>query len=808
MLLPLQGDHWKQWGELEKKRNREKHFDDTMEEFTAKNQDAQKTLRKEQVRLYLSSSSDFIQSIFYNLITIPALQEYFITWIKLFLDDQCRAVLPGLHDKYHQRCTDDRKQNCQQISGNQTELQLLEKELLDASFGLENILREFGQIYESANHSQDFFVRKMEHQGSALRNTAYQPEIQELPFVVANLLLKGVPFELMDGDAAFVPVTWVKAVFKELERITENKTLLVVSVVGIQSSGKSTLLNTMFGLQFAVSAGRCTRGVYCQLIPVDRQSTKLDCDYVLVVDTEGLRAPELQEQSRVHDNELATFVIGLGDITIVNIKGEIVADIEDVLQIVIHALLRIKLVNDKIKLKPTCIFVHQNVCSVSAETKMKFGQEKFHSFLDRMTKAAAHQENIIQYTRFDQVIQFDDQKHIWYIPDLWQGEQPMATVNLAYSEKVKQIRNSIIGDMTKSSNLVTVNRFSSRIHDLWNAILHENFVFSFKNCEESRAFLNLDAFFSSLSWDLKDESMKMIQQATSDILSLNDNLETVKNQKVTCILQQLLQKQVSLEEQLKRYFKESENRDILENWRSRYTENLRNLFTDERAEICRNMDIYVNLRSTQLQNEEEANKYTEKVIELARSTASYLKTKSGSKQMNDDELNRYFDREWSPWISQLSSTCDQEDAETIISKSFFSEIYNYFQSHAALLKEVLSGNPLKNFHNCSFDVVIFPLPKDLSYGETIKVLEEKDEQGNKDKTVKKIINFSSKATSDQNQIKCLSLARAKCAELMSEIAEYVTNLRGQDFQPNQTTKSFREWILFSKIWNPNEMISV
>ena len=142
----------------------------------------------------------------------------------------------------------------------------------------------------------------------------------------------------------------------------------MISVVGIQSSGKSTLLNTMFGLEFTVSAGRCTRGVYCQLIPVDRQTTNLQCDYILVVDTEGLRAPELQEASMVHDNELATFVIGLGDITLVNIKGEVVADIQDVLQIVVHALLRIKLVNEKnINLQPSCMFIHQNVSAVNAE---------------------------------------------------------------------------------------------------------------------------------------------------------------------------------------------------------------------------------------------------------------------------------------------------------------------------------------------------------------------------------------------------------------------------------------------------------
>jgi predicted GTPase len=39
-------------------------------------------------------------------------------------------------------------------------------------------------------------------------------------------------------------------------------------VIGPQSSGKSLLLNTLFGAQFLSSAGRCTRGIYGCLIDI------------------------------------------------------------------------------------------------------------------------------------------------------------------------------------------------------------------------------------------------------------------------------------------------------------------------------------------------------------------------------------------------------------------------------------------------------------------------------------------------------------------------------------------------------------
>ena len=769
-LLPLQGKFWKKWGKLQKERNRERKLDEV---YIADNQGTQNKLRDEQITLYQNPSMDFIKQFFRFLMNTRAAsaQQYFIIWVKLALDDCSRQILPGLHDEYHKCWSTMRKQETQEGSCDKSELNSLEKQLSDASFGLEHILRELGQIYEAGKqHKTEYKV---------------EDEINQLPNLVANLLLKGIPFELMDGDAAFVPVTWIKAVLHELEGIIGNKKLFIVSVVGIQSSGKSTLLNTMFGLQFAVSAGRCTRGVYCQLIPVDRESTKLECDYVLVVDTEGLRAPELQETSMVHDNELATFVIGLGDITIVNIKGEIVADIQDVLQIVIHAMLRIKLVDNKIHLKPTCIFIHQNVPAVSAEEKMKFGQEKFHSFLDRMTKAAADQENIDNCTRFDQVIQFDEQKHIWYLPDLWQGEQPMATVNCAYSEKVEKIKDVIVNDIAKHSTPVTIKHFSSRIVDFWDAILHENFVFSFKNSEEIKAFSNLDVYFSKLSWDLKNDGLQLQQQAVNEIMSSKEEVQTLKDHHITGITHKLLIKQQVLVAGMEEYFETSENKDILEQWRGRYRDNLLNLCKDERDKIEKNIFKYANLREMRLKNENTAESYRDEVFKLAKQTASDLKIESESNKLTEDELNHYFDKAWSSWINKLSSTRDDEDVDSVIKTAVFIEISQYFNAHAEQLNAHLSGNSFNDLSKASFRELINIEAEDLAYGE---IVEENDKKRNVIVRMWKAVTHSK---SSEIQSRCLRMAADKCNEIFASIANYVKSLKEQDFQPNQASQVIR-----------------
>lgn len=162
------------------------------------------------------------------------------------------------------------------------------------------------------------------------------------PTLAAELLIAGHPLELMDGDTAYVPLIWVSAVLDEVISKLGDPRVFVLSVLGIQSSGKSTMLNAMFGLQFAVSAGRCTKGAFMQLVRVSEEMKEvLKFDYILVIDTEGLRALDQAGHNTIHhDNELSTFVVGLGNMTLINIFGENLHEMQEVLQIVVHAFMR------------------------------------------------------------------------------------------------------------------------------------------------------------------------------------------------------------------------------------------------------------------------------------------------------------------------------------------------------------------------------------------------------------------------------------------------------------------------------------
>ncbi|CAK6983689.1 interferon-induced very large GTPase 1-like [Scomber scombrus] len=160
------------------------------------------------------------------------------------------------------------------------------------------------------------------------------------------MLLGGYPLELLDGDASNIPERWVTDVLMELhKKVGEQSRLLVLTVLGVQSTGKSTLLNTMFGVQFPVSSGRCTRGAYMLFLKVEEDmKCGLNYDFIVLIDTEGLKSPAMAqlEDSYVHDNQMATFVIGLSDVTIINVAMENLTEMKDILQIAVHAFLRMK----------------------------------------------------------------------------------------------------------------------------------------------------------------------------------------------------------------------------------------------------------------------------------------------------------------------------------------------------------------------------------------------------------------------------------------------------------------------------------
>uniref|UniRef100_A0ACB8EWJ9 Uncharacterized protein n=1 Tax=Sphaerodactylus townsendi TaxID=933632 RepID=A0ACB8EWJ9_9SAUR len=196
-----------------------------------------------------------------------------------------------------------------------------------------------------------------------------------LPGIAADLMLEGFPMELMDGDASNIPLQWITDVLTALH-----------SKLG----GKSRMKKAW---------------------KAPRKLAKL-------------------EDSYEHDNELATLVIGLSDITLVNLAMENTTEMKDILQIVVHAFLRMEETGHK----PNCQFVHQNVSDVSAHDQNMRDRKRLLEQLNEMTRAAAKMEKQFREVSFSDVMDYNPEKHTCFVARIVCVADAYNQLSVKYSE--------------------------------------------------------------------------------------------------------------------------------------------------------------------------------------------------------------------------------------------------------------------------------------------------------------------------------------------------------------------------------------
>ncbi|KAL0165518.1 hypothetical protein M9458_037362 [Cirrhinus mrigala] len=659
-LLPYQGKLWHQWCQ----KNKELHRPQANEldtECTKKTTELMKI--REQQHEY--DISEFMTLFIKEMNSGAAEKMFFLKWLGILLDENISADLTVLRYKHDEQWSTvlklkENSEKSSQLKAEQSKLERISKELQAAAFGLEHIMREVGQIYESCAS-----VEKIK--------TGLQFEISSLPSLAAEMMISGFPLELMDGDAAHVPVIWITAVLEELIQKLGDKRVFVLSVLGIQSSGKSTMLNAMFGLQFAVSAGRCTRGAFMQLVRVsDEMKEKLNSesdkmktqifDYILVVDTEGLRSSELAVRStRHHDNEMATFVVGLANLTLINIFGENLSEMQDILQIVVQAFLRMK----KVKLNPSCVFVHQNVSDVTAVEKNMEGRRRLQETLDEMTKLAAKEE-VYDAECFNDVIEFDIRNDVKYFAQLWEGNPPMAPTNPNYCENIQELKETIMSHASNSDHMKLTDLKDS-IKNLWEALLNERFVFSFQNSLEITAYRRLETEYNQWSWTLRSAMLDIEYKLHNKIE--NEEIDEVKESDLKV---ELKEKSERVKSSVSDFFEKDTDAGILIQWKNSFEIKIQELQETIIRETNRKLNGMLQQRDLRKKIDSQRTHHENTLFEKSKELALKLKD-----QVKDEEtLKNEFDLFWKECVKKIITDTPIKDIDILKEvKLLLSDIY-------------------------------------------------------------------------------------------------------------------------------------
>merc|ERR1719230_2450223 len=230
-------------------------------------------------------------------------------------------------------------------------------------------------------------------------------------------------------------------VLRELDRDlgvdVRRRPLLVISVIGVQSSGKSTLMNYLFGCTFATHAGRCTKGLYISLLETRHW-------LLVILHTEGLLSVEARDD--VFDKQVALMTMAASHLVIVNNRGELGRHVGDLFQVCLFALHHLKLA----KISPAIGFVLQCLSMVNQQQQYEWVATVKKS-LEESVRELQEKEKPSAFKLQDLV--FLDSESIYVMPsafndDVQFGLQVSRPTNL-YAMKALQLREKVfnwIGD--------------------------------------------------------------------------------------------------------------------------------------------------------------------------------------------------------------------------------------------------------------------------------------------------------------------------------------------------------------------------
>lgn len=643
--LPLQGANWKRLSQLEKEECRLKKCGDSgLEDYKSQLQEEKLQIRKEQTKCKVSKGmKSFIE---YLSTGDNEKRDVFLKWMKLKFNTHSRNKLSVLRNRFREQCkTKDVKLIAE-----------LDQALVDSSLGTEHYMREMGLIYEF----------------SVISSKKTADEISHLPGLAAEMLLDGYPLEFLDGDASNVPERWVTNVLMELhKKVGQKSRLLVLTVLGVQSTGKSTLLNTMFGVQFPVSSGRCTRGAFMLFLKVGEDlQCELNCDFIVLIDTEGLKSPDLAklEDSYEHDNQLATFVIGLSDVTIINIAMENAAEMQDILQIAVHAFLRMK----EIGKKPICHFVHQNVSSVSAHAKTMTERKHLLDQLNEMTEIAGEMEKQPSKKAFTDVLDYDMERNNWNIPGLWHGTPPMAPVNTGYSEAVAHFKKNLLQTLKsdRCNEISQIPQFLEWMRSLWRAVKYENFIFSFRNTLVAHAYDNLCKEFSQWDWEFRKEILTWQTTAELEILNTDNESEVetwnrLVGEKKSEVSQEITGQQTAMRGKLSNYYKMKGKRvNLIEKYKVDFFNSINGLANEIRHSVCAKLDCLLDLKISSKKAQDILREYRGVIEERVMK----LLGDCNKSTLTDQELTHEFEKMWAEATVNVSGMKERDIAACVVNQ--------------------------------------------------------------------------------------------------------------------------------------------
>ena len=367
----------------------------------------------------------------------------------------------------------------------------------------------------------------------------------------SNHVERGEAFELIDGDNLrffnkdidALLFKFYERQFNELGEINKGKKVqlkqapIVVSIFGPQSSGKSTLLNYCFGCKFLTSAGRCTRGVYGSLSRLSR--TVNLTDHFLILDTEGLDAIErgnIQDTSMIHfDRTMVLFCLSVSQVVIINVKGDIGSEMQNLLQICAYSLNRLKV--RKVAAPKIFFVLNQQADPDPAKhlDSINILMEKLTKESDLMDTEGIKISDLIQVSRDNLFIlpsAFNSEQINKPGSKLFDSKVIKLSPTVTFADKCADLRLAIIQQLDTMATddrapFNTMSEWMDMSGTIWDTIIKYQDIVKYRNVEELMCSNLLRALVSELMKKNIYSNQEMFQKNTEKLLLEINEIETL-----------------------------------------------------------------------------------------------------------------------------------------------------------------------------------------------------------------------------------------------------------------------------------------
>ncbi|KAI6650323.1 Formin-like protein [Oopsacas minuta] len=324
----------------------------------------------------------------------------------------------------------------------------------------------------------------------------------------SNHVERGEPFELIDGDNLRffnqdidnLLSRMYQRQFEKLKSINKDQKIsmkqapIVVSIVGPQSSGKSTLLNYSFGCKFLTSAGRCTRGIYASLSKLSHSVNLMN--QLLILDTEGLDAIErgnIKDTSLIHfDRTMVLFCLAVSQVVIINVRGDIGVEMQNLLQICAYSLNKLKV---RKVTAPQIFFVLNQQADPDPDKHLdsiNILMEKLNRESNLIDTERAKMSDLIHISR----------ENLFVLPSAFNSEQInkpglnlfdskiiKLSPTITFADKCADLRFAIIKQLysmslDKRTPFQTMSEWMKMSGTIWDTIIRYQDIVKYKNVEE------------------------------------------------------------------------------------------------------------------------------------------------------------------------------------------------------------------------------------------------------------------------------------------------------------------------------------